>query len=108
MKILLDQNLPQKLRFDFGEEHEVVTTDFMGWNGKRNGELLVLMANNKFDVFVTVDQHLEYQQNLDKVPTVVFVLRAYDNRHATLQPLARKVVEHLTNKTLNKLTIIEE
>ncbi|WP_299288121.1 hypothetical protein [uncultured Mucilaginibacter sp.] len=47
MKILLDENLPKKLKADFGTEHEVKTVRDMGWLGKKNGELLgliVLMA----------------------------------------------------------------
>ena len=47
MKILLDENLPKKLKADFGTEHEVKMVRDMGWLGKKNGELLgliVLMA----------------------------------------------------------------
>lgn len=55
MKILLDESLPRKLRYDFGEEHEVRTVRDMGWLGKKNGELLRLMTENSFELFVTVD-----------------------------------------------------
>ncbi len=67
MKILLDENLPRKLKEDFGTEYEVKTLRDMDWLGKKNGELLGLIAFNGFDYFVTVDKNLRYQQNLDRI-----------------------------------------
>lgn len=49
MKILLDENIPTKVKYDFGEGHEVRTVRDMGWLGKKNGELLGLTAFNGFD-----------------------------------------------------------
>ena len=63
MKILLDESLPGKLRNDFDQTHHVWTVRDMGWLGKRNGELLKLMTENSFELFVTVDHNLPYQQN---------------------------------------------
>ena len=51
MKILLDENLPKKLKITFAPEHEVFTVHEKNWNGKRNGELLGLMTLNGFDAF---------------------------------------------------------
>ncbi len=51
MKILLDENLPKKLKITFALEHEVFTVREKNWNGKQNGELLGLMTLNGFDVF---------------------------------------------------------
>ncbi len=48
MKILLDENLPRKLKADFGINYNVKTVRDMGWLGKKNGELLNLMVSNKF------------------------------------------------------------
>lgn len=52
MKILLDESLPRKLRHDFGTAHEVFTVRDKFWLGKKNGELLKLMTEEKFDIFV--------------------------------------------------------
>lgn len=57
-----------------------------GWTGKRNGELLRLAATS-YDAFLTADQNLEYQQNLDALPIAVVVLVAPTNRIEALQPL---------------------
>jgi len=62
MRILLDESLPRRLKTEF-VGHEVATVAERGWSGVKNGELLTLAAE-RFDVFVTADQNLQYQQNL--------------------------------------------
>ena len=52
MKILLDENLPKKLKLDFEDKHEIRSVQEMGWQGKTNGELLGLLTFNGFDVFI--------------------------------------------------------
>ena len=68
----------------------------MGWLGKKNGELLQLMAAANFAVFLTVDQNLRYQQNLKAAGVTVIVLVAPSNRLADLVPLMPKVHTALT------------
>lgn len=60
----------------------------MGWSGKKNGELLRLMAGDGFEILVTVDQNLRNQQNLRAAGVAVVVLVAASNRLADLTPLA--------------------
>jgi predicted nuclease of predicted toxin-antitoxin system len=86
MKILLDENMPAKVNYDFGEGHQVMTVRDMGWLGKKNGELLGLAAFDGFDIFITLDMNLKNQQNLGKVDLKFIVLLARDNKHNTLQP----------------------
>jgi hypothetical protein len=61
-KVILDENLPQPLRHHL-TEFEVFTVQYQGWAGIQNGELISLIDGN-FDVFLTADQNLRYQQNL--------------------------------------------
>ena len=61
-KVILDENLPISLRHHLAE-FEVVTVQYQGWSGIQNGELIALI-DGKFDVFLTADQNLRYQQNL--------------------------------------------
>jgi uncharacterized protein DUF5615 len=61
MRILLDECMPQLLRRDI-VGHEVSTVAEMGWAGIKNGKLLTL-AEAHFDVLLTVDRGIEYQQN---------------------------------------------
>ena len=95
MKILLDESLPRKLRNDFPVGHEVWTVRDMGWLGKKNGELLKLMIDNSFEVFVTVDRNLPHQQNLQRLLLTTFVLCAKDNTRETLRLLIPKIFDRL-------------
>ncbi len=93
MKLLLDESLPRRLKNELSQ-HEVTTVPERGWAGKTNGELLRL-ASGLFDVFVTADQGLEYQQNLANVQTAVVVLLAPTNRFHDLKPLVPRILEVL-------------
>ena len=106
MKILLDESLPRKLRHDFSEGHEVLTVRDMGWLGKKNGELLRLMAENNFGFFITVDRNLPYQQNLQRLPFTIFVLRATDNTRETLRLLIPKIFERFAEGDLQNVVEI--
>lgn len=105
MKILLDESLPRKLKYSFSNENEVFTVRDMDWLGMKNGELLKLIVENKFDFFITVDKNLPYQQNTERLPITIFVLNAYNNRLATLQILIPKIFERIN---LGNLRNIEE
>lgn len=105
MKILLDESLPRKLRADFGEDHLVQTVRERGWLGKKNGELLSLMTENNFNLFVTVDRNLRFQQNLQKLSITIVVLCAVNNRRETLQKLISKMFETINENNTN--TVIE-
>jgi predicted nuclease of predicted toxin-antitoxin system len=95
MKVLLDECVPRKLRRELAE-HEVFTVTEYGWSGIKNGELLAL-AEGEFDVFLTVDQNLKYQQNLKAFNIGVILLVARNNRLKTLLPLMPEVREALDN-----------
>jgi hypothetical protein len=64
MKILLDESVPQKLRLLIEGDHAVVTTWFQGWSGLKNGALLNAAEEAGFELFITADQAMSYQQNL--------------------------------------------
>jgi predicted nuclease of predicted toxin-antitoxin system len=93
MRILLDESLPHRLRAAF-PGHEVATVAEVGWSGRQNGELLRLAAA-RFDLFVTADQNLQYQQNLSSLPLSIGVLAGRDNRLETLLPLAAQLLARL-------------
>ncbi|WP_445300403.1 hypothetical protein [Microcoleus sp. B9-D4] len=71
----------------------------MGWSGKKNGELLLLMSQEGFTILLTTDQNLRYQQNLQQAGVAVVVLVASSNRLPDLLPLipnARNVLNAIT------------
>lgn len=101
MRILLDESLPWPLaRLPPG--HEVRTVSAAGWTGTRNGDLLKLAAGS-FDAFLTADQNLEHQQNLDALPIAVVVLIAPTNRIEALQPLIPALLRALATLTPGQL-----
>lgn len=91
MQVLIDECLPKRLKREL-RGHTVFMVQEKGWSSKRNSELLRL-AEDQFDVLITADQNLEYQQNLRQFALAVIVLVAPDNRFPTLQPLMPKVRE---------------
>ncbi|MFT4092669.1 MAG: DUF5615 family PIN-like protein [Niabella sp.] len=99
MRLLLDENLPKRLKQDF-PEHEVFTVRDKEWNGIKNGELLKLMLENSFDVLLTFDKNLQHQQNFLKYTITVFVLTGTINQYVELTKLTPKINEYLSRKQI--------
>ena len=97
MKLLLDENLPKRLKSNF-PEHEIYTVSDKGWNGKKNGELMRLLISENFDALLTFDKNLQHQQNFIKYALPVIVLNAADNTYLTLQQLVPKIKQELNGK----------
>jgi hypothetical protein len=95
VKILLDECVDRRFARELSG-HDVKTVPEMGWATIKNGELLSL-AENEFDIFVTVDRNLAFQQNLPNFNIAVAVLRAPSNRLADLKPLAPKLLSLLSS-----------
>ena len=102
MKILIDECLPKRLKREL-PDHEVFTVQEMGWSSKTNGELIGLMTGS-FDMFLTNDQNMEYQQNLEEVPVAFVVLIAVNNKLETLKPLMPKVL--MAMQTIQSGTVV--
>ena len=73
MKILLDECVTKKLK-NFLTEFDVFTVTEMGWSGTKNGKLMTLCQENKFDILLTIDKNLMFQQNLEKYNVTIAVL----------------------------------
>ena len=102
MKLLLDECIDRRLAKDI-EGHEVVTVPQAGWAGIKNGELLKL-AHTQFDVFVTVDQNLSFQQHLPQFSIAVIVLQAATNRLHDLRPLVLQLLKILPTAQKGRVT----
>ena len=95
MKVFVDECVDWRLARDI-VGHEVKTARDMGWLTIKNGELLALAAN-EFEVFVTVDRNLSFQQNLPAFAIAVIVLRAPSNRLTDLKPLVPALLACITS-----------
>lgn len=93
MRILFDESLPLPLASRL-VGHEVSTVSRESWTRLTNGELL-RRAAEKFDVLLTADQNIEFQQNLVTLPIAVVVLVADSNRLESLEPLVPDVLTAL-------------
>jgi hypothetical protein len=104
MRLLLDECVDRRLAKEF-VGYEVKTVPQMGWAGIKDGQLLTL-AETEFDVFITVDRNLSFQQNLPQFNIAVIVLQAPSNRLADLKSLAPLVSAVLANASKGQATIV--
>ena len=104
-RILLDECLDRRISRHI-PDHEIKTAAELGWAGIDNGELLA-RAENDFDIFITVDRNLSFQQNLPKFDIAVLVLRARTNRLKDLIPLVPKIIAALNKPEKGKAVFID-
>ena len=101
MRVLLDECMPRKLRHEM-PDHEVRTVVEMGWGGTKNGALL-RRAASEFDVLLTVDSNMEYQQDTAALPMAVVVLVVFSNDINVMRPLMPQVRELLPSLQRGRL-----
>jgi hypothetical protein len=106
MRVLLDECVDWRLSRDI-LGHEVKTARQMGWTTLKNGELLAL-ASDRFDVFVTVDQKLSFQQNVAASSISIIVLQAKSNRLSELRALVPRLVTAIAFARPGRVQIITE
>jgi len=94
MRLLLDECLARNLKRDL-VGHEVRTVVEAGYSGMKNGALLRAAAGN-FDVLITVDRNLPFQQNIGSLQIAVLILMAQGITYADLKPLVPDVLASLT------------
>ncbi len=105
MRILLDESLPRKLGFSL-TSHHVRTVQQMGWSGLTNGKLLAA-ATSQFDVLVTGDQNMRYQQNTEQLSLSVVVLVAPNNKLESFLPMIPRLVETLAHLEKPTFVVLE-
>ena len=105
MRILIDECIPRKFKSSLtAHGHDCSTVPEAGFAGKKNGELLAV-AEGHFDVFVTIDRGLRFQQNLQGRRIALIVIRAKSNRLADIRPRAPECL--LVLETINPGQIVE-
>lgn len=104
-RVLLDECIDRRLAREISG-HEVKTAPEMGRAGLDNGALLA-KAEKEFDVFITVDRNLTFQQNLPKFDIAVLVLRGRTNRLRDLVSLAPKILAALSDLQRGRAVVID-
>ena len=93
MRLLLDECMPRRLKREF-VGHEVKTAREAGFAGLKNGALL-RAANASFDVLITVDRNIPYQQNLRGLNLAIMILVSKSSRYDDLVPLVPQAIQAL-------------
>jgi predicted nuclease of predicted toxin-antitoxin system len=105
MKVLIDECAPKALKVALaGSGFDCTTVQESGWSGKENGELLAL-ADASFDVVVTIDRNLRYQQNLTGRRIALLIVRARSSRVVDLEPHFSACAQAL--QTIQPGTVVE-
>jgi len=94
MKLLLDECVPRRLKTDL-RDHDVQTLDDLGLKGVLDGEMLQAAAAQDFDVLITVDRRIPFQQNFSKFDLALIILVAKPCRYAELKLLIPQVLTAL-------------
>ncbi|RYZ96995.1 MAG: hypothetical protein EOP47_22700 [Sphingobacteriaceae bacterium] len=102
MMILIDEQLPTKLKYRFDNiAHEVYTVRDIDWLGKKNGELLNLMIGNRFDALITNDKNLYYQQKISNLNLALININTKTNRYDDVLDVLNLIIN-----TLNKISSV--
>jgi hypothetical protein len=104
VRVLLDECVPKTLGRDL-PDHEVRTVTEMGWAGTKNGPLL-RQAVPEFDVFLTVDQGIEFQQSLTGLDLAEIVMAARTNDIDDLRPLMPRVLAALASARSGDVVVV--
>ena len=101
MKILLDECIDRRFA-KFLKGNSVSTVPQAGWAGIKNGELLA-RADKIFDIFITVDRNLSFQQHLPRFKIKVIVLQAKGNKLSDLEPLVPRILSKLRESKIPQM-----
>ena len=106
MRILFDENVPRKFRSHL-VGYSVATVQELGWSSLRNGDLL-RQANERFDVLLTVDKNLRYQQNFTGLSIAVLTVLVRFNKLLFLIPMVPRILKELNSLVPGQIISITE
>jgi len=104
MRVLFDENVPRKLKWQI--EAEVVTVPEMGWGGVKNGKLLKL-AQVEFDVLLTLDKGMRHQQNLTGLEISLILVSSVSSDVDDLLPLVPSINRVLKNVKVGQIILVD-
>jgi len=107
MKVLLDECVTKKLKA-YLKDFDVSTVTRLGWSGVKNGKLMTLCVENGFDVLLTIDKNLSYQQNLNKYKIAIVVFNSVTSKIEELSLFVPSFVELTTRLAFHKVYIVEK
>ncbi|QHV97108.1 DUF5615 family PIN-like protein [Spirosoma endbachense] len=106
MRLLLDENVPKKLKQDLVAFHDVFTVREMRRDGNEDEDVLQFLVNFNMDALITCDKNLRFQQNLTKYSTPVLVLDTYTNAYPVLKAIIPALLATLEQPLESGATVI--
>jgi len=103
-RVIIDECLPRRLKRLLADV-DARTVPEAGYAGLKNGELLAEIAGN-FEVFVTIDANLEYQQNLTGLEFGIVVIHARSNRLADIEPLEKELAQAVSGVAAGQIVYV--
>ena len=107
MKILLDECVTKRLKGHM-KEFEVFTVVELGLSGIKNGKLMTYCAENNFDILLTIDKNLMFQQNLDKYPVTIAILNCFTSKIEELLTFLPSLKAQINKLEKHKAYIIDK
>ncbi|MGZ4048332.1 MAG: DUF5615 family PIN-like protein [Bacteroidia bacterium] len=109
MKILLDENIDIRFKYQFDiNQHEVFTVRDMNWLGIKNGELLQLLQFHQFDVLIAVDKNIPYQRNNTTLPVLIIILNVKRNVLARITKFYPLIIETISKPISRQIIVLDE
>jgi predicted nuclease of predicted toxin-antitoxin system len=106
MRLLLDENVPRKLKQDL-QGYDVYTVRELRQNGNEDEDVLQFLIAFNFDALITCDKNLRFQQNLTRYPTPVIVLDTYTNAYPILKSTIPNLLKALKSSLPPGATIVK-
>jgi hypothetical protein len=109
MKILLDENIDVRFKNLFDANvHALFTIKDMNWLGIKNGALLKLLEENSFDILISIDKNLPYQQNEKTLPVLIIILNVRRNVLERISKLYPEILKLISKKEERKIIFLNE
>lgn len=106
-RVLLDENVDYRLKSHFNKEFNVNTVSDNNWDGMKNGSLLRAAAE-EFDLFVTMDKNIPYQQNLKHLDLAIIVIQSTSNALVDVSPLMPEINTIILKAEAGEATFVGE
>src|ERR1043165_7924390 len=101
MKILLDECVTKKVKPHL-VDHTVLRVSEMKWNGLKNGELLKQAVENNFDIFLTIDKNISFQQSISKHNITLVILDVQSSNITDVLRLLKEFIKRISSMRRNE------
>jgi predicted nuclease of predicted toxin-antitoxin system len=106
MKVLLDECVTKRLKELLPPELSVFTVEQVGFIGLKNGKLLAAAVSQNFDILLTIDKNIRFQQQIAQFPIAIVVFDVFRSNIKYLAPLVPEFLSRLNTFEKGKVTVL--